>query len=208
MNYFKQALIQMNRQIKNTLILGVSSTVLLFTARHIPYLNALCLGLGLLSLQSFANHLVVDHIWPKKFSFLYKNLVPYLSASLILLPSYILSGSAYGILQSPQSIATMLPMAAGLLMITVYFYLLISHSLRWCIEKQTSLAKSIDIVASASLRNYRKYFNMSFYIGILLTLSVWTWGVGFVFTLPFMFYCSHFLFVDMDQRQLIVRAPL
>lgn len=207
MNYFKQALIQMRSQFKNTLILGASSTLLLLSVRHIPYLNAFLLGLGLLTLQSLSNLLIVEQAWPKNLSFLYKNLITYIGASLILFPSYVLGGSAFGILQNPQEITTMLPMAAGLFMITAYFFLLISHSLRWHLEKKMSLAKSIDLVAGASLRNYRKYFNISFYIGILLTLSVWTWGVGFIFTLPFLFYCSHFLFTDMDQKKLIVRVP-
>lgn len=208
MNYFKQALIQMRSQIKNTLILGTISTALLFSTHHIPYLNAFLLGLGLLILQNLSNLLMSDQAWPKNLSFLYKDLISYIGASLILFPSYVLGGSAFGILQNPQEVTTMLPLAAGLFMITVYFYLLISHSLRWHIEKKMSLAKSIDLVASASLRSYRKYFNISFYIGILLTLSTWTWGVGFIFTLPLLYYCSHFLFTDMDQKKLIAPVPL
>lgn len=196
----------MRRQVINTLILGASSTFLTLTSKHIPYINAFLLGLGLLALQTLANTLIITNKWPNRFSPIYRNLAAYTATSLFLLPTYILCGSAVGILQTPQDIVLTLPLASGLFMISVYFYLLISHSLRWHLEGKVSLARAIDLVAGASLRNYRLYFNVSFYFGILMVISVWTWGAGLLFTLPFLFYCDHFLFTDMKQNKLIEPA--
>lgn len=180
--------------------------MLIAISRYIPYLNAFFLALGLLILQEVARIQITARSWPKNWDFFKNEAVAYIVMSLILLPTIILAGSALGVLQSPQSLLTTLPLSFLLLLIASYFYIVLSHSLRYHIEKKVSLAQSIDIVGLSSVRNFKNYFLLSFYGGILLLVSEITWGVGFIISLPLIFYFNYFSYSELDQRGLIARA--
>lgn len=206
MPYFKQALIQLRASPKESLLLGAASALLIAISRYIPYLNAFFLALGLLILQEAARTQITTKSWPKNFDFLKNEAVTYIVMSLILLPTIILAGSALGVLQSPQSLLTTLPLSFLLLFIASYFYIVLSHSLRYHIEKKVSLAQSIDIVGLSSVRNFKNYFLLSFYGGILLLVSEITWGVGFIISLPLIFYFNYFFYSELDRLGLIEHA--
>ncbi|MBV2168109.1 MAG: hypothetical protein KUL82_05310 [Bdellovibrio sp.] len=200
MNSFKQALNQLNSSWKNSLILGALATFFIFLIRYIPWGSAFVMSFGILIFQEVARNLVVTSSWRPHSQFLRKEWIPYLITSLILLPTSVLLGSALGILESPQTLLATAPMSLGLLILAVYFYLVLSQALRLHSERNESLAKAIDIVGLASLKNFRLYFTLSFYFGLLILISGMTKGVGLLVTLPLLFYANHFAYVEMNQR--------
>lgn len=200
MNSFKQALNQLNSSWKNSLILGALATFFIFLVRYIPWGSAFVMSFGILIFQEVARNLVVTASWRPHSQFLRKEWIPYLITSLILLPTSVLLGSALGILESPQTLLATAPMSLGLLILAVYFYLVLSQALRLHSERNESLAKTIDIVGLASLKNFRLYFALSFYFGLLILISGMTKGVGLLVTLPLLFYANHFAYVEMNQR--------
>jgi hypothetical protein len=201
MKSFKQALIQLKSDLKNSLLLGAGGTVFIYSVRNIPYLSAFFLALGVLILQELACKLAAAHTWHRDLDFLKKNLVAYIGTSLVLLPTFVLAGSAMGILQSPQGLALTMPLALILFMLSVYFYFVLSHALRLHVNKKISLAKAIDILGISSLRRFRMYFVLSFYLGLLLMLSGMTWGAGFIISLPLLFYTDHYAYLELSRGE-------
>lgn len=94
-----------------------------------------------------------------------------------------------------------LPVVWGLLILCVYFYLVLSHSLRLRLTENVGIAKAIDIVGAASLKNFQAYFRLSFYLSLMIIVSGLTWGVGFIVTLPLVFFSSHFSYLDLKTAQ-------
>lgn len=176
------------------LFLGALSTLLMLASEHIPYIGAFLLSLGLLTLQQLCDQKILgshNHTWStKKVSSL-------IVSSLILFPSSVLMGSSMGILSSPQSLLYTLPLSIMLLTLSVYFYLVLAHALRLQRDREVHIGKAIDIVGIGSFRKFGFYCALSFYLGILIGISGLLWGGGFIFTLPLLFYVSHFSYNEV-----------
>lgn len=207
MNSFKQALNQLKISWKYSLLLGLIGTILIFTVRYIPYLSAFALAFGILILQEFAQMGINSPAGPYNLNFIRKNLLSFTGTSLILLPTIVLGGSAFGILESPQGLLTTLPLAGCLFILAIYFYLILSHSLRFHLETKVSLPKAIDLIGISSIRNFRLYLILSFYFGVLLLISALAWGIGFIIALPLLFYVDHFAYLEIGRKKSIGRAP-
>lgn len=194
MNSLKQALIQLKEDWRNSLLLGCIATIFVLLVRFVPYLSAFFISLGLLFLQEISNQYSQTHKWPQQFSFLKQHLLSFVVTALILLPTSALLGSAMGLLQSPQDIFQTIPLSLGLLILALYFYLILNHALRLNMESGTSLAKAIDVVALASMKNFKEYFLVSFYLSLAILISGLLWGAGFIVTLPFVFFATNSIY--------------
>ncbi|AHZ85862.1 hypothetical protein AB1A81_01040 [Bdellovibrio bacteriovorus] len=203
MNSLKQALIQLKADWKNSLFLGCTATLFVLAVRFTPYVSALLISFGLLFLQEVTNRYLTFKAWPRDLTFLKENALTFLITSLILLPTSTLLGSAIGVLESPQDFLHTIPMSWGLLILAVYFYLVLAHALRMTIENGTALAKAVDIAALASLKNFREYFIIAFYMALAVLISGILWGAGFIVTLPVIFYAAHYSFLATKERGLL-----
>ncbi|WP_295905631.1 hypothetical protein [uncultured Bdellovibrio sp.] len=202
MNSFKQALNHLKSHWQQSLALGAAASVLLLLTRYLPYIGAFFISLILLIFQHATEQWLAGKNW-KDISFLKKALPAFIIVSVILFPTSVLVGSSMGIIQSSQGFFVAVPTAWGLLMIAVYFYLVLSHSLRLRFEDNVGIAKAIDIAGMASLKNFKLYFILSFYLSLLLVLSGFAWNIGLLVILPLLFFSSHFSFIEMKKMGLL-----
>lgn len=200
MNPVKQALIAFKTSWKESLYLGATATIFTFFSQSVPYAGALLIALGLLIFQEIVNVSLENHQWQMNLSHLKDHLSSLLITSFILMPTGILLGSAFGLLESPQSRWQSLPMSMGLFMLGIYFYLILSHGFRLQQLKHQNIAKSLDIAALSSLKHLKLYLTASFYISIALLTGSLLHGVGFVLSLPFLFYSDYFVFNSVQAQ--------
>ena len=125
--------------------------------------------------------------------------ISFVIAAVILMPTGILLGSAFGLLESPQSRLQSWPMALGLFILGVYFYLIMSHGLNLQQDRHEGIAKTLDVSAIASIRNFKIYLATSVYVSLALVAGSLLKGIGFIAALPFLFYCSYFVFKQMKE---------
>ncbi|UOF00219.1 hypothetical protein [Bdellovibrio reynosensis] len=196
MNSFKQALNQFKATWKLSLAFGVLVTAFIFLVRDLPYVSAFLISLGFLIFQDVASHFITAKNFQTNFSYLKTHLPAYIITSFILLPTSVLFGSALGILQSPNNLFVTASLALGLLILGVYFYFVLSQSLRRHIETKESLAKAIDAVGLASVKQFQLYLPLSFYFGLFILIAGMTWGAGLIVALPIMFYANHFSYLE------------
>lgn len=201
MNSFKQALTYFIHHFKSSLKLGVISTLIFYFSRFIPYCGALILGLGFLIMRDQGSHQIQKQNWDRDLNHLHHHFFSYLATSLILLPTFVLLGSALGLLESPQNLLMSFPYSVGLLTISVYFYFVLSHSLQFHLITKTSLPKAIDKIGLRSLKNASHYLSASAMMGIILALSNLSWGGGFLFSLPMMFFTDFFIYESLNRQQ-------
>ena len=199
MNPIKQALIAYKTNWKQSLYLGVVATLYTFFSQVIPTLGALLITFGLLIFQELANLYLENGSWRMDLSHLKEDGLSFFLTSVIMMPTGILFGSAFGILESPQGQWQNLPFSLLLFILGVYFYFILSHGLR--LKQQTSLSfvKAMDVTSLASIKNFRLYFPACFYVSLILMVASLLRGLGFIVALPILFYCSHFVFIRMKQ---------
>lgn len=206
MNSFKQALNQLKNHWQQSLVLGAVTSILLLLTRYLPYVGAFFISLILLLSQHITEQWLKGNNW-KDFSFPKETLPAFIIVSVILFPTSVLVGSSLGIIQSSQELWIAIPTAWGLLMIAVYFYLVLSHALKLRLENNVGIAKAIDIAGLASLKKFKLYFILSFYLGLLFLLSGFIWNVGLLVTLPLLFYSGHFAFQEVKASGLLNSQP-
>ncbi|WP_373998682.1 hypothetical protein [Bdellovibrio bacteriovorus] len=199
MNSFKQALIQLKSQWKYSLILGAIGFVVAFSLRHIPYVSAVLTAFALLVLQHLTDRWLEGKNW-KDLSIVKESLLPFIVTSLILFPTTVLIGSSFGILQSPQEYLSGAPLSLGLFILGTFFYLVLTHALRYRLDTGTGLAEAVDIVGLASMKNLRHYFVVSFYLALLLLIAGVTWGIGFLLAFPVLFFSSYYSYLEMKSK--------
>lgn len=200
MNSFKQALILLKANPKESLLLGLVATCFVFLVRYVPYISALVISFGVLALQEFAQKWIETKTWSQDLHALKKGVLPYLIVSFVLLPTSVLLGSALGVMESPQGIFYNFLLSWGLMILAVYFYFVLSQALRFHLEGNDGLAKAIDRVGLASFRHFKNYFVLSFYFSFLILLSEMIKGVGLLVTLPLLFFTNHYLYLEMKSR--------
>ena len=200
MNPVKQALFAFKQNWKESLYLGVAATIFTFFAQVVPFIGAFLISLGLLIFQELANLRLSSEVWKKDLSHLQNDWISFIITAVILMPTGILLGSAFGVVESPQSRFESWPMALGLFILGVYFFLILSHGLILQQERHQGIARTLDVAALASIKNFKTYLAASFYIGIALVIGSLLKGVGFVIALPFLFYCDYFVFKVMKDK--------
>ena len=119
------------------------------------------------------------------------------------MPTSILVGSAFGLLQTPQELWMTLPLTSGLFFLGIYFYIILNQAIELHLNSSQTLAKSIDVVALTSFRFLKKYALASFYLGALFSLSSLANGAGFVLALPALFFVTYYL----DQEIKTAKTP-
>lgn len=205
MNSFKQALNLLKVNWKNSLLFGFVAMLFVFLARATPGVGAIVISLVLLIFQEMARRLIIENKPLRQISFEAKELVSYLITAVALFPTGALFGSALGLLDSPQNFLMTAPLSLLLMIVASYFYFVLSQSLRWHLETQRGLAKSIDIWGMTSLKNFRTYLVVSFYAGLLVFLAGMTKGVGLIVALPLIFFANHYLYIE--KKSLTEHAP-
>ena len=126
--------------------------------------------------------------------------------ALVMLPTSVLIGSSIGLLDNPEALLVAVPTSFGLLMLALYFYFVLSQSLRLHFDKKVSIAKAIDIVGLASIRNFKFYLALSFYAALLILIAGMIKGEGLIVALPFLFYINHFAYLEMNQNSFSANA--
>lgn len=197
MNSFKQALNQLKMNWSHSLLFGFVAMSFIYLARVTPWLGAYIVSLVLLLFQEMSRILLVEQRSLRKFTLEGKELVSYLIVALILLPTSALFGSAIGLLESPQSFLIKLPLSMLLFIVASYFYIILSQALRWHIESRQNLGRAIDSLGVESIKHFRKYLALSFYVGLLVLVSAMTKGVGLIVALPVIFLVNHYLYLEM-----------
>lgn len=196
MNSFKQALNLLKANLKNSFWFGFVAMLFIFLARATPGVGAIVVSLVLLIFQEMAIRLLLEKKNLRQISFESRELVSYLIISVALFPTSALFGSAVGLLESPQSFLMTVPFSILLMIAATYFYLVLSQSLRWHMESQNSIAKSIDTWGMASIKNFKDYLGVSFYAALLIFVSAMTKGVGLIAALPLIFIANHYLYLE------------
>lgn len=200
MNPVKQALFAFKQNWKESLYLGVAATVFTFFAQIVPFVGAFLISLGLLIFQEIANVRLSSGAWKKDLSHLQNDWISFLITAVVLMPTGILLGSAFGVLESPQERLQSWPMALGLFILGVYFFLILSHGLILQRERHEGIAKSLDTAALASIKNFKTYLAVSFYVSLALVVGSLLKGIGFIVALPFLFYCDYFAFKYVKEK--------
>lgn len=203
MKSFKQALIAMKNLWRETLALGFFVTGLLFVVRVLPFISMFALSIALILIQRAVTTRLANGNWPKNFSFLKSKWPAYIIVGIILMPTSILVGSAFGLLQTPQELWMTLPLTCGLFFLGIYFYIILNQAIELHLNSTQTLAKSIDVVALTSFRFLKKYALASFYLGAIFALSSLVRGAGFVLALPALFFVTYYL----DQEIKATKTP-
>lgn len=207
MNSLKQALNHFKQNRQNSFLLGILATSLVVTLRYIPLFSAFLISLVALLLQDLAKQLIVHKKWPVRFQSTFARALSYMIVAVILLPTSVLLGSAVGFLESPQELFVSVPFSLSLIILGVYFYLILSHALRFHFEQNENLAKSIDFIGVASFKNLNMYVPLSLYLAVLILIGGMTKGAGLIVALPFLFYVNHFSYKELEKRGVIVPVP-
>lgn len=201
MKSFKQALFAMKNLWRETVALGLVATALLLVVRLVPYLSMFALSLVLILFQRTVTTRFDSGRWPTNFLFLKRKWPAYIIVGIVLMPTSILVGSAFGLLQTPQELWMTLPLTCGLFFLGIYFYMILNQAIELHLNSPITLAKSIDVVALRSFRYLKKYSLASFYLGILFGVSSLINGAGFVAALPALFYVTYYLDQEIKAEQ-------
>ena len=185
---------------KESLLLGITATCFTFFSQIVPMIGALLISVGLLIFQEMANMRLQKGRWERDLTHLKNDWVSWIITAVVLMPTGILMGSAFGLLHSPQELWRTIPMALGLFMLGVFFYFILTHGLNLQLEHSEGIAKTLDKSALASVRNLRLYFPCVFYVSVLLIISAFMRGFGFIVALPFMFYVCFYLYAEMKKK--------
>lgn len=201
MHPVKQALMIYKENWKESLLLGIAATCFTFFSQIVPMIGALLISVGLLVFQEMANLRLQKGRWQRDLSHLQTDWVSWVITAVILMPTGILMGSAFGLLHSPQELWRTLPVALGLFMLGVFFYFILNHGLNLQMEQPEGIAKALDKSALAAIRNLRLYFPSAFYVSALLVISTFLRGFGFIVSLPFMFYVCFYLYAELKKKK-------
>ncbi|MEK2689611.1 hypothetical protein [Bdellovibrio sp. GT3] len=200
MQSVKQALIMFRTNWKDSLILGVLATLFTFFSQIVPVIGALLISVGLLIFQELANLRLQKGRWERDFTHLQKEWVSWLVTAVILMPTGILMGSAFGIIHSPQPIAQSLPAGFGLMALGVFFYFILTHGLNLQLETHQGIAKSLDRAALSSVRNLGPYVAATLVIAAALVIATYLRGYGLILALPLMFFTCFYLYMQMKKK--------
>ncbi|MFM6928251.1 MAG: hypothetical protein ACKOX6_07290, partial [Bdellovibrio sp.] len=197
MHPLTQALMTFKKNWKESLLLGIAATAFTFFSQIVPMIGALLISVGLLIFQELANIRLQKGRWDRDLTHLKKDWVSWIITAVILMPTGILMGSAFGLLHSPQELWRTIPLALGLFMLGAFFYFILTHGLNLQLERPDGIAKTLDKSALAAVKNLRLYFPCVFYVSVLLLFSGFMRGFGFIISLPFMFYVSFYLYSEL-----------
>ncbi|MDG0814739.1 hypothetical protein [Bdellovibrio svalbardensis] len=200
MNPVKQALIAFKTNWKESLYLGAAATVFIFFSQVVPFIGAFLISLGLLIFQELTNIRLRTGQWKLDLSHFQNDWMSLIITAIILMPTGILLGSAFGLLQSPQEHWRTFPMSLGLFILGIYFFMILSHGFNLQQKLHGGIAKALDATALASIKNFKLYLVASFYTSVALMIGGLLKGVGFVLALPFLFYVGYFVFADMVNK--------
>ncbi|MGE5085146.1 MAG: hypothetical protein ACM3MG_02530, partial [Bacillota bacterium] len=98
MHPLTQALMIYKENWKESLLLGVAATAFTFFSQIVPTIGALLISVGLLIFQELANLRLQKGHWERDLSHLKKDWVSWIITAIILMPTGILMGSAFGLL--------------------------------------------------------------------------------------------------------------
>jgi hypothetical protein len=200
MQSLKQAFIMFRGNWKDSLLLGVLATMFTFFSQVVPTIGALLIAVGLLIFQELANLRLQKGRWDRDFTHLQKDWVSWLITAVILMPSGILMGSAFGVIHSPQPLIQALPAGFGLMAIGVFFYFILTHGLNLQLDSHQGIAKALDRSAIASIKNFGSYFPATLVISVLLVIATYMRGYGLILALPFMFFTCFYLYIEMKKK--------
>ncbi len=192
MNSFKQAYIQFKINWKESLFIGCIASLLVMLAQFIPVLGPIFISLGLLVLQLLTNFWIRHSSWPKDLDFLKKSAVSLLVVGVLLAPTSILIGSAYGVLQSPQDLMTSVPTSLGLFIIGILFYFILVHALIQTERRSVNIIKALDQAALSNLRNIKSLALPCLIFAVLFSVNQWTYSLGLIVIFPLLFYVVYF----------------
>ena len=74
-------------------------------------------------------------------------------------------------------------------------------------ESGISLAKSIDMAALASVKKFKDYFLVSFYLSVAVLISGLLWGLGFIVALPFVFFATNNIYAYIKDSGALNKKP-
>ncbi|WP_413576595.1 hypothetical protein ACLVWU_00985 [Bdellovibrio sp. HCB290] len=201
MHSVKQALIMFRQNWKDSLLLGVLATLFTFFSQIVPVIGALLIAVGLLIFQELANLRLQKGRWQRDFTHLQKDWVSWLITAVILMPTGILMGSAFGIIHSPQPLIQSLPAGFGLMSLGVFFYFILSHGLNLQLETHQGIAKALDRTALSSVRNLGTYLIATMTVALALVIATYLRGYGLVLALPLMFFTCFYLYIELKNKK-------
>ncbi|MBO9665676.1 MAG: hypothetical protein J7501_02550 [Bdellovibrio sp.] len=201
MHPIKQAFMMYKENWKESILLGVAATVFTFFSQIVPTIGALLISVGLLVFQELANMRLQKGRWQRDLTHLQKDWVSWVITAVILMPTGILMGSAFGVLHSPQDWWQTIPASFGLFMLGVFFYLILTHGLNLQLERSEGIAKALDHAALGAVRNLRLYFPTVVWISLALIVASFLRGYGLILALPFMFYSCFYLYIEMKNKK-------
>lgn len=208
MNPVKQALMLFKSNWKESLYLGAAATVYIFFSQFVPFVGALLISFGLLIFQELTNVRLKTGKWKMDLTHFQHDWISLIITAVILMPTGILLGSAFGLLQDPQDHWRSLPTSLALFILGIYFFMVLSHGFNVQQESQEGIAKALDTSALASVKNLKIYIVASFYLSVGLLIGGLLRGVGFVLVLPVLFYTTYYVFSEMKTRNAFTRkAP-
>ncbi|WP_413586022.1 hypothetical protein [Bdellovibrio sp. HCB274] len=201
MHSVKQALIMFRQNWKDSLILGVLATLFTFFSQVVPVIGALLIAVGLLIFQELANLRLQKGRWERDFTHLQKEWVAWLITAVILMPTGILMGSAFGIIHSPQPLVQSLPAGFGLMSLGVFFYFILSHGLNLQLETHQGIAKALDRAALSSVKNLGSYLVATLTVALALVIATYLRGYGLILALPLMFFTCFYLYIELKNKK-------
>jgi hypothetical protein len=184
MQSFKQALILTKQYWKESLLIGLCTALVIFALQYILVFGVFLGALALLTLQIYLNDYFLHQ--QKKFNrAMYRNhIASWLIATILLVPTCILAGSAFGLISSPQALLTTTPIGLSLNIIAIYFYLIITQALIVEIKTSSGYIKALDKVALESLRNLKDYLFICVIVGLFLTAGSFLSAAGVIIATP------------------------
>ncbi len=200
MNPVKQALIAFKTNWKESLYLGAAATVFIFFSQIVPFIGAFLISIGLLIFQELTNIRLETGKWKMDLTHFRNDWMSLIITAIVLMPTGILLGSAFGILQSPEAHWRSLPTSLSLFILGIYFYMILSHGFNLQQRQRVGIARTLDMSALASVKNFKLYLVASFYVSVALMIGGLLRGAGFVLALPFLFYAGYYVFADMNSR--------
>ncbi|HWU42066.1 MAG TPA: hypothetical protein VN132_01470 [Bdellovibrio sp.] len=197
MNPVKQALSAFKNNWKESLWLGAAATIYTYFAQLLPMIGALFISLGLLIFQEIVNKWMKTGRWSMDLTHLKNHWVAFVLISIVLMPTGILLGSAFGLLESPQSEWQNIPLSFALFILGIYFYFILAHAFSFSIETTKSVAKAIDSTAIVSMKRYKIYLPTAFFMSLIFMLAGFLRGLGLVIALPLLFFSSAVIYQDV-----------
>ena len=197
MNPIKQALILFKNNWKESLWLGAAATVYTYFAQLLPMIGALLISIGLLIFQELVNNRLRNGKWSTDLNYLRSHVVCFVIIAVILMPTGILLGSAFGLLEGPHGDWQNFPLSLSLFMLGIYFYFILMHAFSLELETQKGVAKTIDAAALTSIKQYKLFVPASFVLSLIFMAAGLLRGAGFVIALPLLFFTSAYLYQDV-----------